>query len=253
MRALDAAVVAAGLALGASPAIAQPHQFSLSSGVEYSRGDYGGAQTLNDVYVPLTLRYSRERLGVRVTVPYLRIDLPLVDANGSRLPGPSTGTASGLGDVIVATTLYEALESADASLVVDLTAKLKLATADESEGLGTGEQDVSAQADLYKFLPRATLIASLGYKSRGEPTGVRYDNTLYAALGASYHFSSATRAGVIVDYRQPAIASNPDLVESTLFVSRRLASDAWIQIYLLVGASDTSADSGAGVSFTKAW
>lgn len=251
LRALPRVALLAGLLLGASVVVAEPGRFMLSSGIDYSSGEYGGAETLSDVYVPLTLRYSRERLGLRVTLPYLRVEQPRFDVDGAQLPGADT--ASGLGDVILAATRYAVLGAADRGLVVDFTTKLKLATADDNAGLGTGQRDVSVQADLYKFLERTTVIASLGYRVRGEPEGVTYDDTFYAAFGASHRLTRALRLGLIVDYREPAIPTNPAIIEATAFMSRRLGDYAWIEFFLLAGASDASAKRGAGVSFTKAW
>ena len=50
---------------------------SFSTGVEYSSGTYGGTDDLEEMYVPLTMRIDNQRFGLRLTVPYLRVDFPV--------------------------------------------------------------------------------------------------------------------------------------------------------------------------------
>jgi Putative MetA-pathway of phenol degradation len=233
-------------------AAGQQERYELLAGLEYSRGDYGGTEALSDMYSPVTVRYTRERLGLRLTVPYLRVEFPVLDTNGDPLSG-RTRTEGGLGDVILGATLYDVFDSPGRGIAFDFTGKVKLATADADKSLGTGERDYSLQGDLYKFLPRTTLIATLGYKIRGHPTGVTLEDAWYAALGASRRFSSGTRAGLVVDYREPAIASNESIVETTAFVSRRINARWWIQAHVLHGAGSSSPNWGSGVSFATMW
>lgn len=64
----------------------------LSTGVNYSEGDYGELQDTKVVSVPLAIKYKRGRFSVRVSVPYVHIDGP-----GSLLDTPQ-GRDAGFGD-----------------------------------------------------------------------------------------------------------------------------------------------------------
>jgi hypothetical protein len=225
----------------AADAIAQDGQLSFRTGIERTSGDYGSDQDLYDLYVPLTVLYERRRLGFRATLPYLEVEF--TDSATS-----STYTESGLGDVVLGLTVYDVFRSSDGSVVVDVTNKVKLGTADEQKGLGTGETDLSVQAEIYKFLDRSTLVASVGYKIRGEPATVTVDDTWLVSAGGYYHFSNSTSGGLFLDYRQSSVPGLESIGELTASLSRRLAGEWRIQGYLVRGLSDTSLDWGAGLS-----
>jgi hypothetical protein len=71
-------------------------------------------------------------------------------------------SASGLGDVTLSAT-YEAYYDAKTQFGIDLTGKIKLATADPDERLGTGEHDLGVAAEIYKSFGRLTVFAGIGY------------------------------------------------------------------------------------------
>jgi hypothetical protein len=236
-----AVVVAVGLPTAAA---AQEGELSLRIGVEQTSGDYGGTEDLEDSYVPLTVLYERERLAFRLTVPYLEVEfLDPIDF--------STYTESGLGDVVLGLTAYDVFESSNQSVAIDLTGKVELGTADEEQGLGTGETDYSLHADIYKYLSKGALVVSAGYKIRGEPAGVTVDDTWLLSFGGLYRFSTAMSGGVFLDYRESSVPGLEAVRELSASLSRRL-DDRWrLQGYLVRGLSDTSLDWGAGLSVRR--
>lgn len=76
----------------AAPSRDDPGVWRLSTGVNYSEGDYGELQDTQVVSVPLALKYKRGRFSVRVSLPYVHIDGP-----GSLLDTPQ-GRDAGFGD-----------------------------------------------------------------------------------------------------------------------------------------------------------
>ena len=102
-------------------------------------------------------------MALRLTVPYLNVRAPegtiITGPGGEPIPGegPMT-TNSGIGDVIAGITLYDVLSNRRLGFAMDLSAKVKLGTADETKGLGTGENDYTVQANFLKFLDKITLI-----------------------------------------------------------------------------------------------
>jgi hypothetical protein len=228
--ALFAALAASGTA------IAQGN-VRFDAGVEYTSGDYGGSTDYEDLYVPLTLTYQLRRVDLRLTVPYLEAET-------------SAGTtASGLGDVIASVTVYDLWRSADGSATLEFTGKIKLGTADETEGLGSGENDYSLQTGLYKAFPSGGGFSTgVGYRARGDTAAVDLENVWFAYVGGLHAFSSRTRGGVFFDYREASIAGNDAVQELSAFISRRTGSGWDAQAYLLKGLSDTSPDWGGGLS-----
>lgn len=241
------ALAAAGFPAAAAAQSEPSGRLSFRVGVEHASGDYGGTQTLNDLYVPVTVLYERPRLALRVTVPYLRIQFADVDPAG----GTAKLTESGLGDAVAALTVYDVYRSRNRGVALDLTGKIKLATADETRGLGTGETDYSVQADVYKFFGRATLLGTVGYRIRGQPVGVVFDNSWLASTGVLYRIAERTEAGVFFDYRESAVPGAPAIRELALSLSQALR-DRWrVQGYLVHGFSDTSPDYGLGFSLRR--
>ena len=226
-----------------------------STGIEYSIGKYGGTDDIEELYVPFTLRAGFERIGLRLTVPYLRVTAPddtvIIDPGAEPLPGSGAMvTDSGLGDVIGALTLYDLYLDEEADFVVDVTGKVKFGTADETKGLGTGENDYTLQFDAYKFFDRVSLQATAGYRLRGEPPGVDLNDVFLASVGGAYLASDAVMLGAYFDYRQSAISGTEDIEELSAFASFRLGRAWRMELYGFTGLTDSSTDFGGGVLFT---
>lgn len=221
-------------------------QIRLSTGIDFTSGDYGNTEDIEDTYVPLTVAVDRGRLGYRLIVPYLRVSSPS-DSVGAAAGSGARITESGLGDIVGSVTLYDVISNRDRGIALDFTGKIKFATADEFKGLGTGEHDYSVQADFYRFLDQLTLLGSAGYKLRGDPVGLDLENVLFASVGGLYRFGRKTRLGLLYDYRESAFADGEAIREVTGFVSKQL-NDKWrMQFYVLNGLSNSSPDWGAGI------
>ena len=239
------------------PAVADDYDstFSISTGVNITRGTYGGTEDIEDIYVPLTASLDYGRVAFRLTVPYLSVSAPegtIYDPGGTPLPGSGAMTTeSGLGDVIGSATFYDVVSSERLGLAMDLTGKIKFGTADEDKGLGTGESDYSVQADFYKFFDKLTVMSSVGYKFRGDPVGVDLEDVLMASVGSTYKFTPDVNGGLFYDYRESAITGGDSIQELTAFVSRRVTEDWRLQVYALTGFSDSSPDWGAGVTMKR--
>lgn len=182
------------------------------------------------------MTYELRRVDLRLTVPYLEVETA------------TDTTQSGLGDVIAGLTVYDLWRSAGGTVALDFTAKIKLGTADETRGLGSGETDASAQLGLYKALARGGLSTGIGYKSRGDTQSLDLENAWFAYVGGLRSFSPRTQGGVFFDYREASIAGNEAVQELSAFIARRTAGRWGFQVYLLMGLSDTSPDWGGGIS-----
>jgi len=229
---------------------------SWSTGIEYSSGTYGGSVDIEDLYVPIIARIDYERVSLELTVPYLSVRAPegatLTEPGNEPVSGsgPIT-TESGLGDVIAGVTLYDVFYNEEHGVALDLTGKIKFGTADESKGLGTGEQDYTLRADLFKFFEQFTLMGSAGYKLRGDPSDLDLENVFLGSVGGVYSMTDQSRFGLIYDYRESALVDGDAVSELSAFLSNKL-TDSWqIQFYAFTGFSDSSADWGAGILLQK--
>lgn len=238
------------------PGLARPAdddiRVRIATGIEYTSGDYGGSTELEETYVPVTLSVTGGRVGARLTVPYLTVSGPESALYGD--PGGEVDVVSdpqaregGLGDVVGALTVFDLISSPKYGLAVDLTGKIKFGTADAETGLGTGENDYSVLVDMYKFIDRGALLATAGYKFRGEPAGVRLDNVFLGSLGALFDVGNRSRFGLFYDYREASLTDTDELRELSLFAAHDLGNSWRVQYYVFTGLTDSGPDWGAGL------
>jgi hypothetical protein len=234
---------------------AEPPRFSLEAGAEYTTGDYGGDESVDEFYLPVTATLDFERVALRLTVPFLSVRAPelttITGPDGQPVVGvgPRT-TESGLGDVLASITVFDVLTAGDGDFALDLTGKVKLGTADEDQGLGTGEQDYSLQADVFRFFDKASLMGTAGYSVRGDPEGFDLDNAFFASLGASYLVTDRARIGAFYDFREASVPDTDTLQNLSAWVSTRVGERGHAQFYVLAGFGDSSPDWGGGLSFS---
>lgn len=243
--------------LQSAPLAAQDYDpmISLSLGTEFTSGTYGGDVDIEDNYVPLTAVVDYGNIAFRLTVPYLSVYAPegtIIGPDGEPLPGSGEMTTeSGLGDLVAGVTLFDVIHSRRLGLAMDLTGVVKFGTADENKGLGTGENDYTVRADIYKFVDQFTWIGSVGYRFRGDTADLVLNDVAIASLGGTYRFTPDASAGLFFDFRDSAISGNDSIQELSGFVSHRIGEDWRLQVYALTGFTDSSPDWGAGIKIKR--
>ena len=230
---------------------AQQGPLTLGAGLHYSSGDYGTSSTTEITSLAATAKYDAGPWTYRATVPYLRIEgsnAVIPGVGRVRGGGSGTRTESGLGDIVLGAT-YAAYN--DRRLGVDLTGKVKLATADEDKGLGTGEHDFIFLVDLYQAFDRVTGFGGVGYHILGDAPGQPLDNVWSANLGFSYKLDERDSAGVSFDARQRVASGASPQRELTGFFVRQLDRLWKAQLYALIGLANGSPDWGFGLSAAR--
>ena len=230
---------------------------SISLGAEYTSGDYGTSSKTKIWYFPATLRYETDANAASVTVSYLSVEGrgDVVVTGGGMGMGSQTVTRtstrtgtrtdSGFGDVIL--TGSHKL-SGTASSRIDLTGKIKLGTADETDNLGTGENDYAVQLDFEKGADSNTVYGSAGYKIPGDPPGTDYKNVFYGSIGFSHKLDAARSAGLTFDAQQAALSGGSGQSEITLFLNNKLDKKTRLTGYVVKGLANGSPDWGLGVT-----
>ena len=245
----------------------------LGIGADYSSGDYGSDVTTDITSVPVAARYDSGNWTWRASLPWLRVDgdvgvLPGLGNVGNSNPqgrgrGNSgnngndgtppaeteSGIASGLGDLRLAATY--AFDTGG-PLGIDLTGNVKIATADEDKGLGTGENDYGIAVDLYRDFDGTLLFGGVGYTMLGDSEYIQLDDVLNVNLGASWRVGAGT-LGAMYDWRQAASDTAGDRSELTGFYSVRASDADKFQLYGTLGLSDGSPDWGIGASYSRAF
>ncbi len=227
----------------------------LTSGLDYSNGGYGNAQTTEIWYVPVTVRAVRDRWTFKLTVPYVRMTAPsggvIIGYDDNGLPIRSgTGarvSREGMGDVVVSAT-HALVEKKD--LLLDVIGKIKFGTASVDKGLGTGENDYYLGTDAYFPLGANTPFLSLTWKNPGDPPGQNLHDTWRVGVGVARKFSSTWSGGLLFDWRSAATAASTPQRDLTAYGVYKSGRGWKVQGYTSAGFSDSSADYGLGLMAT---
>ncbi len=233
-------------------------EWRVSTGFDYSTGDYGETEDTDIYYVPVTVRYLRDPWLVKLTVPWIRIKGPGGVVGGGPDGPVVTGgenrdrrAESGLGDV-VASVSYTVPALMKPGTFVELTGKVKFGTADEDKELGTGENDYTLQVDVAKRFGDVTPFATLGYRFTGESDEFDLDDVFFVSVGGAYRLSAKTSAGLIYDYREAASRTSDDPQDLVAYLTHKLTGEWGLTAYAAAGLSDGSPDANVGfqVSYT---
>jgi len=259
----SAAFVALLLAAGMAHA---QDGLSLGVGADYSSGDYGSETTTKILSVPLSAKYTTGDWSFKASLPWLRVEgdanvvpglgnvvnlNPIGRGRGNRGGAggetDATGTTSGIGDLRLSATYAIPMQG---RWGVDLTANVKVATADEDKGLGTGANDYGAAVDVYRGVGEATtLFGGVGYTALGDSEYIEVDSVINGNVGVSQRVGENS-VGLMYDYRQPTSEDADDRSEVTGFFSFPTSDTSKMQLYATKGLTDGSPDWGAGLSFS---
>ena len=262
-------VVAASTAAADEPAW-WAGELRVAAGVDFSRGDYGDSRKTNVFYVPFTAAYLLDDFGLtptrgdqvelRVTVPFLVVDGP------TEAGAPDGERVDGVGDVLVrlAYLYYPDVDwpEADWLPASEWAVQVKVPTADDDNGLGTGETDVALELSLFQRFGSFYPYVTGGYRFIGDDTDdFELEDGALAAVGVSWVPRAGTSIGIGYDWRESTskrsvqdgrLASTDDGHELSLFGAVPLGGGFRLAPYAVKGLSDGSPDYavGATVDFT---
>lgn len=170
-----AVLVALGLAMVPSPTPAADGQVYVALDGGILSGDFG-TPVRNTLYsiVP-TLGYMAKDYDLSVTVPYVSL---------TQSAAGQSVTESGLGD-IVARAGYVLIREGDRGVSLNGAVSVKLPTADEAKGLGTGKADIGATLLLGERFGPVRLDLLGGYIKVGDPAGQDYNDVYLYGVGVS--------------------------------------------------------------------
>lgn len=233
------------------PGLAQETISTFTSGLEYIQGDYGTGDDTELWRIPLIYTVRQGPWAVTAASSLLSAESSgdiVIDDKMASKRSVSTGTqsASGIGDVWLSGSYYFATQP-DHSYRV--TALLKLGTASESDGLGTGETDYALEGAASRRIDQFTLSFMLGYEINGDSPLYDYDDYLYGSVGLSTPLPNKRRVGASVYLAESAAAGGEAPVEVTGYYRQpvaRVGRASELYLYVTLGLSDGSPDSALG-------
>ncbi len=228
----------------------------------YSSGNFGTNTTNEFVYVPFSVRRYFRDGDISLTIPFVSVTsngtatlvggqpiqtLPgrCLKKGGTEIDtdkpeclallGAGQGVAgqaaqrvtnSGLGDIILRGRYY-LVEERDYVPLIAITGRLKLPTASEEKGLGTGALDHGYGIEMSKLIGGKWLaFLDGGYNFIGDPDGRELQNQYWYDVGAGYYFTKNLLASV---YFEEYRALVPGLVNirDFFFAINYKATAAW--------------------------
>jgi len=246
---------------------AEPDIWRISTGVNYSRGDYGDVADTEVISSSISAKYAHGPVSVRVSVPFVYISGPgsLIDTpqggggSGGSQGGTSGGSGggvvggaganrerSGIGDVSVR--LGYEFELGE-STWFDMAARVKLPTASHRKAIGTGKVDVTLSGELTQDVGNASFFVGSHYRFIDSPTGASLRKTYGFSGGASYQLGS-TIVGVDYDWARSANQGAGPSSEVTGWINFKLAERLRMQAYGSTGFTTNSADVAGGLSLS---
>jgi hypothetical protein len=222
-------------------------------GVGYDQGDFGTDETSRAAYVPVSLRFVANRFDLTVASSLARIDT----AEGVRLfDGVPVQTGDGvplqefgIGDTVVRSRIF--LNSPDSDLpAVTPFVRVKIPTAREELGLGTGKTDFGFGIEVDKQVNELLVFGDVAYTIVGKVPGLDLRNRTAAGFGIGKQLSDTTTISGIFDWRRAIVAGNPDPAEITGVLSYKLNSVVTLSPNAFVGLTSGSSDFGVGVQMS---
>ncbi|MHB8255374.1 MAG: transporter, partial [Acidiferrobacter sp.] len=218
------------------------------------QGRFGTQHTIGIFYDPTFLQYQSSDLRLKLTVPYISVSNLPVGAqvtNGTlstRTKSTQTKTASGLGDIWLAAH-YTLVPERGLQPALVPYAKIKLGTAQASQGLGTGQNDYEAGlgfnttigANMFPF-------AHIGYRFVGSPAGQNLQNIATYDAGVSVAVNLRNIWTVMysgAQSEQPGYSGPSDAIVAWNY--NVTVAGSGFQVYLDKGLSNGSANIGGGV------
>ena len=244
------------------------NEYRLSAGVEITTGDYGDRTNTNVVYSTFSGRYAFGPWSIWATLPYVSVSGPglVIDANVVQLDGSSlvfqqrlqtflenataggfsvAGNNAGVGDVTIGA--VRTIELSSGAFYADLSATLRLPTAERARRLGAGVVEGATKIDLVYLDEDIGVLVGGGRRFSGRSSVFPLADAWIATASVFKSMGPSTVLGVLYDWRQSEFADASPISEMTLFVSTPI-SERWNLVsYGVVGFSSGSPDYGIGI------
>ena len=240
----------------------QAEQFTLGLSYQFETGDYGSATSTDVETIPLTLKYYADVWSFGAELAYVSVsgDEAFIPGTTSRGfgRGPRSGgitttsstssvSRSGMGDsrVFVARAFFPEQKG---DWFYELTASIKLATADDRRSLGTGEVDYSIKLASSTRLGRWIPGITLGYQLTGDSAVTDFNDVLFFSLGSGYALGRYSTLGFGYDFQQAVSNGVDDFAAISLTYSYETGGGIDLSASLKAGLSDNSLDKGLALA-----
>jgi hypothetical protein len=226
--------------VAASAGHAEEGRGYLDLGGGYKTGDFGTTITSDLYYFSAVLGYVAPRYDVSITVPHLSL---------KNAAGGSSSTETGIGDVILRGGSVLVPEGPN-GFSLNGTLAVKLPSADETRGLGTGEIDYGAFLGLHQRLEDYSLSLSGGYIKIGDPYVINYNDIPLYGIGISRLFGR-TEGAVSLEGRGAMVSGAENPLEVNVGFFHVLSVDYAVRGNAFKGLNNGGPDHGIDLGIVR--
>lgn len=227
---------------------------TLSSGIDYSSGSYGGGKP-TDILVGLpNVGVTWSDFQFSASVPYLTITGPayvVVGEGGvpvliSPKKGQDSTGRSGWGDLNLGVT-YSLPSAALDDFDVALTVRTKVATAETSKGLSTGATDFSFYFDVSRAFDIWGPFVNFGYRVPGKPSFYSFNDAPSFSVGTTVQLDDKLIAIASYDFDGSISRSLADAQQLFASLSWLATDEISLTAYVDDGLSSGAPKVGTGL------
>jgi hypothetical protein len=206
----------------------------LSAG--YARGEFTVGQEANLYRLQLTYGEVYENYDVSATVPYLFLK-------------DNTGNYTGVGDIVLrAGSMLDKNTTSGQGLYGSVA--VKLPTASETKGLGTGKIDLGGFLSYTHEWLEMNLTAMGGYILTGDSPDLKYEDILVYSVGISKFITPWYVFGSL-EGRQKTLATGTDSLDLNLGFFYHLKAHQFLKAEGYTGLNSTTPDYGISVGIVN--
>lgn len=240
-RMLESLVVVFACMLSGSALWSQEVLPYLEVGLGRKQGDFGSPtrSTLSLGYA--TYGASGTRWDANLTVPYLRLN---------REEGGITSQEQGLGDV-VARGIYRFLPENEDGWSLDGMGAVKLPTANDTKGLGTGRTDVGGFLALHQQLGLFQWTLLGGWIQGASSSSDTLTSGSYVVGLSGAWVLDRNRWGISLEVRGPIYQGEPGVREIALDVFHPLSSNWGVKAVIAAGLSNGGPKQSVGLAVVR--
>lgn len=237
--------------------LVKDREITFTTGYDYSSGKFNLPTSTNISYIPYSLKYASNDWTFRASSGYISFagpknivtaddGVPLVtDIDLTYDEARTSHRKSGFGDVYLSASY--ALENPYMDdFFFDLTGQIKLPTADENKGLGTGKIDYTIKADAAYLFGNFMPFGTIGYRFVGKTDRYDLQHSFFASIGMAYYLTYDTSIGVSYDYRESATPGFNSPKEIFAYTDVQLNDNWGINFYGVMGLNNVTTDYGVG-------
>lgn len=230
-------------------------QWDISVGFDYSRGKYGALRATNVYYTPFGAGYRKGRWSVSVDSGYVSVKGPVDYASILDLTpedvaalGLDTETISvgGLADTVVGAR-YAAFEWFNSGTFIDVGMRVKLPTASEAKGLGSGKVTGDVQVDVTQLYGSWSFLIAGSYGFRSHENDGRDVQSVSVGVGRS--MTRKLAVGAVFDWRTSPRPGGSKGRELVAYGSFAITPSLALTAYAVRGFSRASVENSAGLRF----